>query len=254
VYALESFDRWPSCFAAPRPGQGGQGDNPVTIAELPVALMQVTARGKQHEPLAAALADSLGLMTTSQSASLAARGETRRGSHPAEPKAPPTGGGEYPTARSVFFTLPGPGTSHGTADVSVIWLQPDSWLIQCAPLRAAVLHQCARAHPGLAAWVDQTHGRCLLRVTGASVRTVLARLCRLDLHERAFVPGACAATLVGHVDCLLRRVPEAESTLDPAFDLLVGSTWADWLLDELTNAADACGWRFLAHRQENEHG
>jgi len=220
VSVLELFDRWPSRFAASRPVRGGQGENlisPITIAELPVALMQVTVRSKQREALAAALADGLGVMT-----------------------------------------LPGPGASHGAAEVTVIWLQPDSWLIQCAPSRAAALHECARAHPGLAAWVDQTHGCCLLRVTGASVRAVLARLCRLDLHERAFASGACAATLVGHVDCLLHRVPGAESTfdqaVDPAFDLLVGSTWADWLLDELMNAADACGWRFLAHGKESKHG
>jgi len=44
------------------------------------------------------------LVTTSQSASLAGRGEVKRGSHPTEPKAPLTGGGEAPTVRSEFFT------------------------------------------------------------------------------------------------------------------------------------------------------
>jgi len=44
-------------------------------------------------------------LTTSQSASLAARGEVKRGSHFMEPKAPQTGGGEAPTARSGFFTF-----------------------------------------------------------------------------------------------------------------------------------------------------
>jgi len=44
------------------------------------------------------------VVTTSQSASLAARGRIKRGSHLMEPKAPHTGGGEAPTARSGFFT------------------------------------------------------------------------------------------------------------------------------------------------------
>jgi len=44
-------------------------------------------------------------MTTNQSASLAARGEIKRGSHSMEPKAPLTCGAEAPTARSGFFTV-----------------------------------------------------------------------------------------------------------------------------------------------------
>jgi len=42
--------------------------------------------------------------TTNQSASLAARGEVKRGNCPTEPKAPKTCGGETPTARSGLFT------------------------------------------------------------------------------------------------------------------------------------------------------
>jgi len=45
-------------------------------------------------------------LTTSQSASLAARGRIKRGSCCMEPKAPQTCGGEATTARSGFFTVP----------------------------------------------------------------------------------------------------------------------------------------------------
>jgi len=47
-------------------------------------------------------------MTTNQSASLAARGRIKRGSHFMEPKAPLTGGGEAPDARPGFFTTATP--------------------------------------------------------------------------------------------------------------------------------------------------
>jgi len=140
--------------------------------------------------------------------------------------------------------LPEIGTSQATAAATVIGLQPASWLIQTSPtLAVGLLGDVARAQPGLASWVDHTHGRCLLRLSGMAVRSVLARLCRLDLHERVFAPGACAATLVGHVACLLRRVPQT----DASFDVLVSVSYADWLLDELTTAAAACGWRFYPH-------
>jgi len=51
-------------------------------------------------------------LTTNQSASLAARGEVKRGSHFMEPKAPQTCGGEAPTARSGFFTDPASDAPH----------------------------------------------------------------------------------------------------------------------------------------------
>jgi len=211
VSAPDLSARLPSRFAASRAIQGGQGSDPITITELPTALLQVTARKNQRDALAAALSERLGV------------------------------------------ALPGPGVSHAADDATVIWLQPTSWLIQSRPaLAARLLTDFSRIHPGFASWVDQTHGYCLLRVSGAAVRAVLARLCRLDLHERAFAPGACAATLVGHVACLLRRVPQSDATCDATFDLLITASYADWLLDELTTAADATGWRFLAHDPKRE--
>jgi len=207
VSALDVSDYLPSRFSASRPSQGGRGDVPLLIAEMATALIQVTARQNQHDALDAALSQYLGMTA-----------------------------------------LPGPGGSHTQAETTVIWLQPSSWLIQSPPaLAARLLTDFAQTHPGLASWIDQTHGRCLLRLSGQAVRAVLARLCRLDLHERAFAPGACAATLVGHVSCLLRRVPQTGPNTDSSFDVMVATSYADWLLDELTTAADAYAWRFLAH-------
>jgi len=221
VSALEFSAELPSRFAASRPASGGRGDSdpgdsdPIVIAELARAQVQVSARKNQCDALARALSRHLGV------------------------------------------TLPGPGASQETPQATVLWLQPASWLIQSAPtLARSLLTDFARAHPGLASWVDQTHSRCLLRLSGSAVRAVLARLCRLDLHPRAFAPGACAATLVGHVSAVLRRVPQSDVTgdvtNDSTFDLLVAASYADWLLDELTTAADAYGWRFLAHRPTQE--
>ena len=42
---------------------------------------------------------------------------------------------------------------------------------------------------GLAAIVDQSHGRTLLRVTGPRVRDALAKGVAIDLHPRAFKTG-----------------------------------------------------------------
>lgn len=144
-------------------------------------------------------------------------------------------------ARTLGLDLPEPGHVATISDKAALWLQPGSWLIEApAGQRGELPHTLAEALKGIAAVVDQSHGRCVIEISGAEARAVLARLCRLDLHERVFAPGHSAATLVGHVSCLIHRL-DCET---PCFRLLVGSTFAEWLLDEITAAAASHGWRF----------
>lgn len=144
-------------------------------------------------------------------------------------------------ADMLALELPASGRVGMAADKTAFWLQPGSWLIK-APLdqRGSLPVFLAQALSGIAAVVDQSHGRCVLELHGLHAQAVLARLCRLDLHESVFPAGRSAVTLVGHVPCLLYR-SEKET---PGFGLIVGSTFAEWLLDELAVAADSYGWRF----------
>jgi sarcosine oxidase subunit gamma len=68
---------------------------------------------------------------------------------------------------------------------------------------------------------------------------VLSTVCRLDLHPRAFGPGSSAATRVAHVGCVIRLIDDV-----PSFDLIVGSTYARWLIEELVEAAHRHDLRF----------
>jgi sarcosine oxidase subunit gamma len=142
-------------------------------------------------------------------------------------------------ARELGLALPAPGGSALQAAYGAVWLQPGSWLIQAPASEGAALAQrLASALDGIAALVDPSHGRCVLRLSGQQARAVLAKICRLDLHPRSFAVGASATTLVGHVACTMRLVDET-----PAFDLIVGASYATWLLEELVEAADAFGWQ-----------
>lgn len=137
--------------------------------------------------------------------------------------------------------LPEAGRVATAADKAALWLQPGCWLIAApAEQRGELPGTLAQALKGIAAVVDQSHGRSVIEISGGEARAVLARLCRLDLHERVFASGHSAATLVGHVSCLIHRVDGTT----PCFRLLVGSTFAEWLLDEITSAAASQGWRF----------
>jgi heterotetrameric sarcosine oxidase gamma subunit len=142
---------------------------------------------------------------------------------------------------SLGLALPAPGRSAASGVHTALWVQPDSWLIEGPAERAGTLAaELAVRLAGLASVVDQSHGRSVLRLSGDHARNVLARICRLDTHERAFVPGQSAATLIGHVSCMLHQIDDA-----PTYDLIVSSTFSAWLLDELTTAATSFGWRFM---------
>ncbi len=136
--------------------------------------------------------------------------------------------------------LPPPGGSSAAAGYVALWTQPSSWLLR-APLHeaAGLTKAMAAEFADLIAVVDQSHGRCVLRLSGRHARDVLARCCRLDLHPRVFGVGASAVTLVGHVACVVHKIDAT-----PTYDVIVGSTFSVWLLDQLVAAADGFGWRF----------
>jgi heterotetrameric sarcosine oxidase gamma subunit len=85
-------------------------------------------------------------------------------------------------------------------DMGFIWSGPDQWLAFRHPAPAAGM-EAALAGPlaGLAAIVDQSHGRTLVRVTGPRVRDALAKGIAIDLHPREFKTGYAAVTAVAHI-------------------------------------------------------
>ncbi len=83
--------------------------------------------------------------------------------------------------------------------------------------------------------VDVSHGRAALRLSGAPVRTVLAKGCPIDLHPRAFAAGSCAQTLFGKIGVLL-HARDAD-----AIELYVSRSYADALADGLLGAAREFG-------------
>ncbi|MCF1481316.1 hypothetical protein B7W85_20655 [Allorhizobium ampelinum] len=79
--------------------------------------------------------------------------------------------------------------------------------------------------------VDQSHGRTLIRISGALVRNVLAKGTALDLHPDQFAIGSATTTLIGHISVNLCRTGEDQ------FELLVLRGFAESLWDELAGMA-----------------
>ena len=136
--------------------------------------------------------------------------------------------------------LPPPGRWAAGAQADATWVQPGGWLLESEPSAPGAFRaQVAAATAGLGAAVDQSSGRSVIRFAGAPARSVLATCCRLDLHPRAFRPGSAAMTRIAHVACGIRL---ADAT--PTFDLIIGSTYARWLIEELLEASAGHGVRF----------
>jgi sarcosine oxidase subunit gamma len=130
-------------------------------------------------------------------------------------------------------TLPlEPNTANGTGETRALSLGPDEWLIVSA---ASVLPTPASAHE--VTFVDVSHGRAVVRLSGPQVRDTLAKGCSLDLHPAVFTPGRCAQTALGRVSVILDHVQSG------VFDLYcprsyAGSVW-HWLAQ--AGAEYGCG-------------
>jgi len=141
---------------------------------------------------------------------------------------------------AVGMALPPPGRSATSGTITALWLQPDCWLLQ-GPEGDETTLACTRAAGGRASIVDQTHGRAILSLSGARARDVLARLCRLDLHPRAFGPGPgpgrVASTTMSDISVLLHQRDDT-----PSFDLIIPSSFAIAFATALRHAADFVGY------------
>ena len=127
--------------------------------------------------------------------------------------------------------LPPPGRSTVSGGLTALWVQPRGWLILAAPMGEGVL--AARLNqPGLSV-VDQSHGRCVVEIAGDQARALLGRLCRIDLHPAAFLPGSVAVTPVADMPCVLHHASADR------FALVVFSTYAGSLVHALGQASPA---------------
>ncbi|MGW7242450.1 sarcosine oxidase subunit gamma [Streptomyces sp. NPDC054804] len=128
-----------------------------------------------------------------------------------------------------------PGTVVHTAEVTVVWLGPDEWLVVGRPGTERELEDRIRSAAGTepVAVTDVSAQRTTLLVGGPRARDLLSHGCALDLHPRAFGPGRCAQTALARAQVVLVAREESRA----GFWVLVRSSFAGYLVDWLLDAA-----------------
>lgn len=126
-----------------------------------------------------------------------------------------------------------PNSVQSAADLTILWLGPDEWLVLTAPGAESALSE--RLEAALlethAAVTDVSGNRAHLRLRGAAAREVLAKGCPLDLHPRVFKPGSCAQTVLARTSVLLHLLDDA-----PTFDLFPRRSFAPYVVAWLADA------------------
>jgi sarcosine oxidase subunit gamma len=125
-----------------------------------------------------------------------------------------------------------PNTAAGMGETRALWLGPDEWLL----VSAAGVFSIPAAADGVT-FVDVSHGRAVVRLSGPHVRDALAKGCGLDLHAGVFAPDRCAQTALGRVSVILDHVQPG------VFDLYCSRSYAGSVWHWLTAACAEYGCR-----------
>ncbi|MBV8496189.1 MAG: hypothetical protein JO361_05340 [Gammaproteobacteria bacterium] len=102
-------------------------------------------------------------------------------------------------------------------DGFVLSVRPERWLILAPPAApGAFPGPWEIAVRGCGAAVDLSAALSAFHLSGAAVREMLARGCRLDLDPELFAIGSAAATVVAQVSVTLAALPSGLLLLTPA--------------------------------------
>lgn len=129
--------------------------------------------------------------------------------------------------------------SNGNA--SLIWCGADQFLAYVTEGDPAQQYErIEQAFSGFASLSDQSHGRCLIRISGPKAKAFLAKLISLDLHDKVFPVGTAGNTVIDHTAVNLWRL-DNDADGSPVYNLAVFSTFADSLWHTFIGAAHEYG-------------
>lgn len=130
-----------------------------------------------------------------------------------------------------------PGRWLEAGETRACWLGPDEWLLIVPEgEQPRVERQLREAASGPLSVVDVSGGCIHVNLAGVDAGKVLQKSSPYDFHPRHFPPGRCVQTVFAQAAAL---VAAAE---DGSFDLVFRRSYADYLVDWITDAAEEYGF------------
>lgn len=143
-----------------------------------------------------------------------------------------------PTARSAIArvtgcTLPKALRMESSDGRSLLWMSPDELLLVCGREEVTgILDRAANAFAGAHfAAVDVSDARTRYRLTGKSVREVLAKGTPVDLHREAFTPGTVRRTRIAQVAAAICQMDGEEEVFEVQCHRSYAPYLGAWLLE-----------------------
>ena len=129
--------------------------------------------------------------------------------------------------------VPGP-RRNASGSIAFLGVGPATWLATQDGGDNAFSASLKQAVGDAASVTDQTDGYVIHRVSGPRIGQALAKGFPIDLHNRAFAPGAVAVTAVSHLGAIIWRLDDSADGA-PVFEIAVFRSLADsfrrWLED-----------------------
>jgi len=136
-------------------------------------------------------------------------------------------------SRAVGQCLPLVPNTCTTSTKTILWMKPGKWMILCEPEAIPQIRQKLEATLTDIHFMitDASDSRTGIEVRGVHARSLMSRVCALDLDASSFLPGQCAQTLLVRIPLLLHQHDDL-----PTFHLYVDRSvsryaW-EWLSDE----------------------
>ena len=122
----------------------------------------------------------------------------------------------------------------------LLWLGPRSWLFVTGQPAANGAFEATRKtlNDAEGALFDVSSSYVAWTISGDAAARVLNRGCPLDLHPAVFRPGACAQSVLGHVNAIFYR-PDKRG----AFIVMVARSFAADAWEQLETYASTDGYR-----------
>lgn len=120
---------------------------------------------------------------------------------------------------------------------AAIWIAPQHWLIVEKEHRDLEQFINDFVSEEMAAITDQSHSRCVIRLSGKESRNVLRKGCSLDLDKTHFKTGEAKTTSLFHMNALIHCLSEN------SFDIYVARSYGQSFFEVITHAAAEYGYR-----------